>query len=398
MPKATSSLLLILAAATGALAQSFSSGSTGADGAFACAQGTTVQLPPSGILNYTTVNVASGCGLQFSPNVTNTPVTMLATGAVTIAGTVLLNSQSSCVAPGPGGFYGGAPGQNGVGPGGGVYGRSDGTQNGRWVGSLSLVPIIGGSGGAGSVYVNGGGGGGAIVIASSASITVSGNIQTSGCFNGGADSGANGAIRLVSNSINVSGQLGYASVVRLEGPAGGVFYSGSGTAPVIAPINPVIIPVNPPSNSITSIGGYAAPSATTASFKTIDLLLPTQLPDPIAVIVQGTNLPAGAQVALSFSGSQATTSPATAALSGSSSATFYVSGLSRTTVTVIFAVVSFNAALVASNLKQSGPDAVAKVELAAAMGGPTKYRFLRADGSEVALAKVAPELKRIFGM
>jgi hypothetical protein len=116
------------------------------------------------------------------------------------------------------------------------------------------------------------------------------------------------------------------------------------------------------------------------------------------VIVQGTNLPAGAQVALSFSGSQATTSPATAALSGSSSATFYVSGLSRTTVTVIFAVVSFNAALVASNLKQSGPDAVAKVELAAAMGGPTKYRFLRADGSEVALAKVAPELKRIFGM
>jgi hypothetical protein len=359
-----------------------------------------VQLPASGILNYTTVNVGPSCYLSFSPNVTNTPVTMLATGAVTIAGRVWVGypTSSYLTAPGPGGFYGGAPGQNGVGPGGGITGKTDGTQNGKWVGPLGLVPIIGGSGGAG-FSIPGGGGGGAIVIASSTSITVTGSIDASGGAFSNAGYGANGAIRLVSNSINVSGQLSDAAVVRLEGPSGAVLYTGSGTPPVVATINPVIVPVNPPSISITSIGGYAAPSATGASWKTVDLLLPTQLQDPITVIVQGTNVPFGAQASLSFSGSAATANPTTATLSGSSSsATFYVSGLSRTAITVIFAVVSFNPALIASNLKQSGPDAVAKVELAAAIGQPTKYRFLRSDGSEVTPARLAPELKRIFGM
>ena len=405
MPRATFILLFILVTATAGLTQTFSSGSTGADGVLNCTQPgtTTVQLPASGILNYTTVNVALSCTLQFAPNLTNTPVTMLASGAVIISGTIALTGGccGGSNPPAPGGFYGGTSGQNGVGPGGGIYGKSDGTQNARWVGPLSLVPIVGGSGGAGpsSTSGQGGGGGGAIVIASSTSITVTGMIRTDGGpgYNG-SGSGANGAIRLVSNSINVSGQLYNASIVRIEAPSGAVSYTGSGTPPVVATINPIIVPVNVPSIAIALIGGYAAPSNTTATFKTIDLLLPTQLPDPIAVVVQGTNLPPGAQVTLSFSGSQATTNPPAAVLSGSSSATFLVSGLSRTSVTVIFAIVSFNANLVAGNLRQSGDDAVAKVELAAAMGQPTKYRFLRADGSEVALAKVTPELKHIFGM
>jgi len=167
-----------------------------------------VQLPASGILNYTTVNVGPSCYLSFSPNVTNTPVTMLATGAVTIAGRVWVGypTSSYLTAPGPGGFYGGAPGQNGVGPGGGITGKTDGTQNGKWVGPLGLVPIIGGSGGAG-FSIPGGGGGGAIVIASSTSITVTGSIDASGGAFSNAGYGANGAIRLVSNSISRSREV-----------------------------------------------------------------------------------------------------------------------------------------------------------------------------------------------
>ena len=403
-------MVLALASISGAFAQGFSSGSTGADGALNVAgpSGATVQLPPSGVLNYTTVNVASGYELSFSPNAANTPVTILATGAVTIAGLVdVSGTPNSCVAPGrpgPGGFYGGAPGQSGVGPGGGVYGSAN--PNGKWVGPLNLVPIIGGSGSAAySTTVAGGGGGGAIVIASSVSITVTNTIQALGaqalnCGYGYGPFGSDGAIRLVSNSVNVSGTL-QAAVVRLEGPSGGVLYTGTGTTPVIAPINPVIVPVNAPTIAITSIGGYPAPPTTGASWRTVDLLLPTQLQDPLAVIVQGTNVPVGSQVSLTFSGSAATASPPSGILNGtlaSSSATFYVSGLSRAGITVIFAVVTFDPNQMATNLKQSGPDAVRKVELAAALGGPVKYRFLRADGSEVAPAKLAPELKRIFGL
>src|ERR1039458_6774146 len=72
------------------------------------------------------------------------------------------------------------------------------------------------------------------------------------------------------------------------------------------------VQVNPPTISISSIGGYAAPSATGETWKTVDLLLPTQLQDPITVVVQGTNVPVGSQVTLTFSGSAETAVPATA--------------------------------------------------------------------------------------
>jgi len=401
-------------AITSAPAQTFSSGSTGADGALNLASGTTtVQLPASGVLNYTTVNVTASATLYFAPNATNTPVTILATGAVTINGEISVSATISGAfyavnVPGPGGYYGGALGQSGLGPGGGQYGKTDGTQNGKWVGPLDLVPIVGGSGGAAlaancyNYNGNGGAGGGAILIASSTSISVPGSIyasgNSSGCGTPGG-SGADGAIRLVSNLVNVSGSL-HAAVVRLEAPAGGLIYTGTGTPPVTAPINPVIVPTNPPTVAITSIGGYQAPSATGASWRTVDLLLPTQLQDPITVVVQGSNVPAGSQVTLMFSGSAATASPATATLVGttaSSSATFSVSGLNRGAVTVLFAVVTFNPTLLGANMKQSGPDAVEKVALAAALGRPTKYRFLRKNGSEVSSASLSPDLKRIFG-
>lgn len=100
-------LAFVIAIEPCALAQSFSSGSTGADGALNCSgSSATVQLPASGILNYTTVNIANGCTLSFLPNVTNTPVTMLATGAVTIAGSLSLNG--AVPAPGPGGVLRGS--------------------------------------------------------------------------------------------------------------------------------------------------------------------------------------------------------------------------------------------------------------------------------------------------
>src|SRR5688572_6034429 len=74
--------------------QSFSSGSTGADGALnlstsICPGGPCeVQLPESGILNYTTVNIPSGVTLRFKPNFRNTPAILLVQGNVTIGGVI----------------------------------------------------------------------------------------------------------------------------------------------------------------------------------------------------------------------------------------------------------------------------------------------------------------------
>ncbi|MGH7313497.1 MAG: hypothetical protein ACREJV_10010 [Candidatus Rokuibacteriota bacterium] len=223
---------LVIASAAGppAFAQSFNSGSTGADGAFSPAANTTLTVPPDGVFNFTTINIPAGVVVTFTRNVANTPVTLLASGNVTIAGTINIAGAtggspafSTTVGGnggrgGPGGFDGGAgatgfisvTGGSGLGPGGGagstavaanhvvpgaggaghltagatgLQGGGQGTvgAGGGLYGTASLLPVVGGSGGGGGGAVagrtggGGGGGGGALVIASSGTITMSGS-------------------------------------------------------------------------------------------------------------------------------------------------------------------------------------------------------------------------------
>ena len=172
-----------------ALAQTFSSGSTGADGALSPATNTTLTLPSDGVFNFTTITIPSGVTVKFARNPTNTPVTLLATGNVTIAGTIDVSGVSGGPATngatsvlsnggsaGPGGFDGGSGGTgvvsttggSGLGPGGGAGGTGIGAggggagfaaagtsgtggtapaSGGAVYGTPTLVPLIGGSGG-----------------------------------------------------------------------------------------------------------------------------------------------------------------------------------------------------------------------------------------------------------
>jgi hypothetical protein len=399
-------------------AQGFVSGSTGADGALDLASMNcpgnicTVQLPASGVLNYTTVNVPSGKILQFAANSRNTPVIILAQGDVTISNVLTVSAQDGGFyqIPGPGGFYGGEENNgNGFGPGGGTV---NGHREGQWVGPLSLSPIVGGSGGAGGCTAfngchRGGGGGGAITIASSTSITVSSEIRAIG---GGDPSnyggpGAGGAIRLVANSINVSGLLnarganlfgnnaGGNGVIRLEAPSlQQINFTGtSQPAAVMATITGSITTSSLPSLTITSIGGHAVPSYAGARFDTVDLLLPNQLPDPISVSVHAVNVPPGTQVVVGFvqGSSQATSAPGT--LSGtfeSSTATCGISGLNRNEVTYLLATAIFDPPAAAMNFNPEGRDRVAKVRLESLIATKPKVLFLRADGTVIDQAKL----------
>ncbi len=235
-----------------ASAQVFNSGSTGADGAFSPTVNTILDLPPSGMFNYTTVNIPTGVTVTFRKNTTNTPVVILAQGNVTIAGTVSVNGSTAPSSGaegdgntgddgqpgtgGPGGYEGGfgglgggfggslgARGGDGKGPGGGnsgtiisgiIAGGSGGgfgsngnsstfqsgftlitlTSGGTTYGTTRLLPLVGGSGGGGGAGstnftgAGGGGGGGAILIASSGTISVNGGIIANG-GSGGSSSG-----------------------------------------------------------------------------------------------------------------------------------------------------------------------------------------------------------------
>jgi hypothetical protein len=272
-------LLISLACAfASARAQgTFSSGSTGADGAFAPTTNQTIQVPPSGVFNYTTVNIPGNVTITYTRNAKNTPVIILASGNVSIAGNINVPGEGGRThgggLGGPGGFNGGAggyntgvsgeiiPGLNGEGPGGGIGGGSGGSGGsgggagfvvaggsaggtggagggGPTYGLTTLVPLVGGSGGGGGSGTTnngngggGGGGGGAILIASSGTITFPccGRIDASGgtgrvaSFHGGAGSG--GAIRLIANTIS-----GFMTLDVSGGSAiNGTFSAGAGS-------------------------------------------------------------------------------------------------------------------------------------------------------------------------
>jgi hypothetical protein len=247
-------LALLIAALPAPSALAFDSGSTGADGIFDPPVTTEVTLPPSGIFNYSSVNIRSGVTVTFKRNATNTPVVWLVSGNVTIntggqivvsggtakdsgaGGDGVLGDDGIPGKGGPGGYDGGTGGQpganttaagqgprrggNGLGPGGGQGGDarngdffplggnggsfgSVGSAGGGMpsptvtYGSTVLLPLIGGSGGGGGAGgtslrgSGGGGGGGAILIAATGTINVAGSIFANG-GNSGAAAGPGG--------------------------------------------------------------------------------------------------------------------------------------------------------------------------------------------------------------
>ena len=218
----------------------FSSGSDESRGDMTITEDITLELPADGIFHFGSFTVNEEATLTFNRNVLNTPVYILATGPISIQGTINISGTRGNMTPplrgfgGPGGFDGGEPGTldaepgDGFGPGGGKSGPESGvgsgaygslpnhnrTTNGQIYGSPLLVPLIGGSGGGGSSGqpgIGGAGGGGAILISSDTRVDISGQIVAAGGSNGGDQpttaQGSGGAIRIVSPNVSVTGSL-----------------------------------------------------------------------------------------------------------------------------------------------------------------------------------------------
>lgn len=275
----------------------FTSGSTGSDGALTPTVNTEVVLPPSGVLNYTTINIPTGVTITFKKNATNTPVTLLVQADATIAGTIDVSGKKSSDTGsggsgnigddglpgvgGPGGFdggRGGAAGANrsagaGLGPGGGGGGNvftqsvtggggagfataaptapwyTSSAQNtgvpGVAYGAAQSLPLIGGSGGGGGAGgtsfagAGGGGGGGALLIAASGTINVTGTINASG--------GSSGAV--AGDAEAAAGGSGSGGTIRL------VATTISGGGALTAPGQTYTIPAV---NRYSQVGGESS--------------------------------------------------------------------------------------------------------------------------------------------
>lgn len=193
----------------------------------------TITVATKSTYNFTTINIPSGTTLTMSTGtVTGTTpiVELLATGTVSIAGTVNLNNLGyagggncgSCSGSGPGG--GGSGGQGGA--GGAGYG---GTGTSGYTGTTAGTTYTGlnyGSGGGGAQFTsNGNNGGGAIQITTAGNMTVGGTLTANGtnagCLGGSCTGGGSGGgIELQANNLTISG------TINANGAGGGV-YDGS---------------------------------------------------------------------------------------------------------------------------------------------------------------------------
>ncbi len=300
------------------------------------------------VFKYSSVAVDAGATVTFKNHPSRAPVFWLVTGNVNIAGTINLDGQDLQTSPqlsepGPGGFRGGTAsylgsllGGAGFGPGGGTQlngpatnnysgnGGSFGTVADPVVGSYgnpSLVPLIGGSGGAARSVFGGnqkgaGAGGGAILIASAGSVTVGGSIHANGgagtneYYNSGGGSG--GGIRIICDTLTGGGVLSAAG-------GGGGYLGGTGRIrlervtnsstlqiapdPSVVPLNTgdtalVIPPTGSPTVRVVSVGGAVAPADPRAGFGSAgaDITLPET--SSTQVVIETTNVEQASQVSV----------------------------------------------------------------------------------------------------
>jgi len=365
-------------------------------------------------------------------------------GVIDISGT-----DGEGVGSAPAGFAGGLPldaiGGTGQGPGGsgggsanqasggngGSYGSLGGTASfnpssnrGPVYGSNSMQPLLGGSGGGGTGILNqssgyrGGGGGGAILIAVSGTLTLNGEILAKGgdgepairepilqTAGPGAGGGSGGGVRLIatnftgSGTINVSGgnpglgRRAYNNAISSNGGAGGAGrvrieadafnFSGGVTPSVAVTAAPsAVFVANLPTIRITTIGGSAVPANPVGES---DVVLPSNISNPITVVFAATGVPLGSVVDLTVVPSTgATTSVSSSGLAGTvANSTAAASATLPQGPSVLYASVSFAAAgtPIAMFSPFTDGEMVARVELRSTMGsGSSSIRLTTKSG------------------
>lgn len=427
-------------------AQTFSSGSTGADGAFAPSANTTLTVPPTGVFNFTTMTIPTGVTVTFTANATNTPVTMLATGDVSIAGAIRVDGdpgQSGASGGfagkgGPGGFRGGnghrvinVAGGTGIGPGGGPglvsggnggsYATNGGGATNLTYGAPELLPLIGGSGGGGSGNGTsssngggggGGGGGGAIVIASSSSITIQsgGQVSAAGGSGGqggsgisGSGGGSGGAIRLVAGLVKIAGTTGTALTakggvatstspggdgrIRLEGFT--ITLSGAQILPTASTGLPTLVRLfNPPSLNIVSVGGVGVPSNPSGAGGGLDITLPNQT-GPTTIELAASGIPLGTTINVSIkpeTGSPVNvTSTALSGTLSNSIATATATLPMGSSVIAASVTLSVGGSAALESPFMIGGEPVEKIRVAARYGGGSTMTYITRSGKEISL-------------
>jgi hypothetical protein len=376
----------------------FVSGSTGADGAFNPTDNQTLQLPESGVFNFTTVNIPEGVTIRFGHNSRNTPVTILATGNVTIAGTIDVSGSAGVSGlggiGGPGGFSGGSGGPstngsqlsagvNGDGPGGGGASGSSsqtirsagggGFGNPGFPGSSQDPGVVNGAGGPKYglptlLPLIGGSGGGVRLIAN----VISGNMPINAGGGFGGSSGGNGGggyVRIEAfdlNSLNISIQ---------GGPSPHVSTATPGT----------VTPSNLPVIRIVSVAGIAPPNQPGGSLQDgPDIILPSNQSNPVTVSLSASNIPLGTTLQVTMTPENgARLSAQSTALSGTLASSTATASISLPDgISVIQAAGTIDVGATNQPVFVGG-ERVKRIEVSAIYGGGSVITYITESGKRI---------------
>lgn len=193
-------------------------------------------------------------------------------------------------------------------------------------GNPDLLPMVGGSGGSGGhgsisgVGSGGGGGGGALLLAVSGTLTINGEVLADGGLGGElgynlglanfgtvGGGGSGGGIRLMATILSGNGTIsaqgarggrydngfsnaarGGSGRIRLE--ADSLLYNEATSPPFTSSAPGDLFIVGVPEIRIASVAGIAAPSSPTGN---ADIILPSDTPNPVEVVLASTNVPLG---------------------------------------------------------------------------------------------------------
>lgn len=260
------------------------------------------------VFKYASVNIPAGVTVTFKNHPSYAPVVWLVQGSVNITGTVSVNGRDGFIGvgaqtlaePGPGGFRGGASGLSGSGLGLGI---GDGQYNVSY-GNPVILPLIGGSGGAGiaadGTNYGGGSGAGAILIATPGTIQVAGLI--SAIRGGGYRQGSGGAVKLIANQVIGTGSLNSSTSGRVRVEAN-IFSPTVISTPSTIAVPPGTTPTifqsaTSPVVKIISVDGLPSPADPTAPLvSSADISIYKNT--PVTVVLKTYNFAtAGAVVAL----------------------------------------------------------------------------------------------------
>jgi len=262
------------------------------------------------VFKYSSVNIPAGVTVSFSPNASRAPVVWLISGDVQINGKIVVRNA--------GAFRGGRT-RNvrltesaGYGWGGGQLDAGQALYA-KAYGNSSIIPLIGGSGGAGRSD-NGGGqfyataGGGAILIACGGSMLINGSIDADADHANAGGNGSGGAIRLVASALSGAGSLtaiggprfrfGGDGRIRLEAlSVTGTLVSEPETS-FFTPRNPVQLwpEDTAPFTRIVSVGGAPVGNDPKALLGLPGADVNLEVNAPVPIIIETKNLPINSSV------------------------------------------------------------------------------------------------------